>query len=39
MPVVMKVQHWHMAAEVLKAVPGGQHIGSKNLAGVFELQG
>lgn len=27
-----------MAAEVLMVVPGGQYIGSKNLAGVFEFK-
>lgn len=38
MSVVMKVQQWHMATEVLMVAPGGQHTGSKNLAGVFEFK-
>lgn len=39
MSIVRKVQRSHRAAQVLMVVPGGQNIGSKNPAGVFEFKG
>lgn len=35
---VMKVHWWHLAANVAMVVAGGQYVGSKNLAGVFEFK-